>query len=342
MKKEITTMCKDGKMVYEMPSLEQYLSSGLSIWEVIRRYINALRKYGKATNNSLELYHAVALEKYLGIVTNCKFIQSIQLDLQQKFIDEVGTNKDFSFAVRGRIKSLIRFENKFNDYVQSFVLSYYDENQSFPSVTQIKAHLDRFRDPIAFRLILQSRNHDEDMAVEKLISIANKIPEYFSDDSMDPNSKGGYKIIPAKQLIQTNSNNPSLLDESVRKYYKDYVSNPKEFGFQAFVIVMKHNMSGHKFELQMETFEMLKHNEHSDKSHHKNYEKVQTRRRLEAQLPKGKTNKYFELAHKRLVRLAELDLTTIDVDMFHAFTQDDVEDLCGLLYGRQASPREFL
>lgn len=338
------TLVDENYMGYtKLPSLDNYLTKGLSIFDVVSAYSSDLWEYGKKHHNEIDMYHASFLDRYLDIIMDDQFVEDIQIDLQKKFMDEIYRSKDeFSFAMRGRIKSLIRLENKFNDYVQSFINDNIIKNGKIPTQRDVVKHLERFRDIVAYRFILEAKNHDEEMAKRKLFDIANTIPRYFDSASFDLSAKGGYTLIRAPKLLQTNTDNKSALAPKVRAYYKDYVSNPKEFGFQALVIVMKHNKSGEQFELQMETFEMLKHNEHSEESHHTAYEKTQTSRRLDTCLPEGYTSKEFNEAHARIVKMRNLSLSTINVDMFFAFDDHDVEDLCGLLHGRQANPREFL
>lgn len=50
-----------------------------------------------------------------------------------------------AFTFKGRIKSLIRAEEKFNGYVVEFIYDYYKEYGEYPSVSQIKERLSCFR-----------------------------------------------------------------------------------------------------------------------------------------------------------------------------------------------------
>ena len=325
-----------------LPSLDRYLYSGLTIEEILKQYIKDLRLYGQRHNNRLELFHAAFLERYLGIITNDLFIDEIQDDLENHFLAEIRRKyPQLSFALRGRIKALIRLELKWNSYVQFFIIDYIKEHGRNPTVSQICKHLERYRDVIAYRFILQSKNYNHVMELESLASIANEVPKYFNTASMDEESLGGYTPIKASRLLESVTTNPSMLDSNVRIYFKDYVSNPKEFGFRAYTICMRHNKSGHVFELQLETFDMLKRNEHGP-CPHDTYEKTQNERRRNAKLPKNCTNRFFEEAHERIIRLLNVKRQRIHVNMFFAFSQTEFEDLCGLYVGRQATPREFL
>ena len=57
-----------------------------------------------------------------------------------------------SFTFKGRIKSLIRAEGKFNGYIVEYIYDYYEKNGSYPSVSEIKERLNCFRDLIAYRI----------------------------------------------------------------------------------------------------------------------------------------------------------------------------------------------
>lgn len=329
-----------------LPSLDRYLHSDMIIQDIIAAYIADLREYGKEDNNRLELYHAQFLERYLGIVKNDLFMDSIQKDLEKKFLAEVSTrHPECSFALRGRVKSLFRLENKFNAKIQDFIIDYISKHGKNPSVSMIIKSLGRIRDTIAYRFILQGKdpNSSYEDEIQHLVAIANGIPEYFNANSLTPGSIGGYTLLRAQPILGVTTKNPSVLLPAVRPYYKDYISNPKKSGFTAFTICMRHNVSLQEIELQLMTFDMFKKNEHSENSLHRNYETIQRANRLAAQLPNPNSfNKIFLQAHERLVRMSDLDITKIKVKMFAAFSKHELEDLCGLVIGRQAKPVEYL
>lgn len=330
----------------DLPSLDRYLYNNWMIQDIIAAYVQDLKDFGKREHNQLELYHAQFLERYLGIVKNNLFMESIQEDLEKKFLTEVSLrHPDCCFALRGRLKSLYRLENKFNANVQDFIIDYITKEGRNPTVAMIIKSLSRLCDAIAYRFILQSKNPDSSSEDElkALVEIANGIPEYFNFESLDPSSKGGYKLLRARPLRGTITHNPSLLSPAVRPYYKDYVSNRKKSGFTAFTICMRHNISLQEVELQLMTFDMFKLNEHSENSDHRNYEMVQKANRLAAQLPDpNEFNKIFLQAHERLVRMSEVDLSKVRVKLFCAFSKHEIEDFCGLVIGRQAKPVEYL
>ena len=59
-----------------------------------------------------------------------------------------------AFTFKGRIKSLIRAENKFNGYIVSYVHDYYMKNGTFPDVVDLKNRLSQLHDLIAYRIVI--------------------------------------------------------------------------------------------------------------------------------------------------------------------------------------------
>ena len=59
-----------------------------------------------------------------------------------------------AFTFKGRIKSLIRAEQKFNSYVVEYIYHYYEEHGTYPSASQLKTRLSCFRDLIAYRIVI--------------------------------------------------------------------------------------------------------------------------------------------------------------------------------------------
>lgn len=54
-----------------------------------------------------------------------------------------------AFTFKGRIKSLIRAEEKFNAYILEYIYEYYKTNGKYPNDAEIKNKLNCFRDLIA-------------------------------------------------------------------------------------------------------------------------------------------------------------------------------------------------
>jgi hypothetical protein len=59
-----------------------------------------------------------------------------------------------AFTFKGRIKSLIRAEAKFNGHIVEYIFEYYMEHGSYPSLSELKNYLNCFRDLIAYRIVI--------------------------------------------------------------------------------------------------------------------------------------------------------------------------------------------
>ena len=77
-------------------------------------------------------------------------------------------------------------------------------------------------------------------------------------------------------------------------------------------------------------------------ANHLNYEKKQQDERSKRDLiPRGE-NIYFDDAYSRGMRLLQLDLSELDVNMFSAIDNSLINDGCGLYRGRLILPYEHL
>ena len=98
-----------------MITLNDYLYSGDTIFRILQKYTTDLRKDAKKHRNEIDMMH-------------CNFL---------------------AVTFKGRIKSLIRAEQKFNSYVVEYIYHYYEEHGTYPSASQLKTRLSCFRDLIA-------------------------------------------------------------------------------------------------------------------------------------------------------------------------------------------------
>ena len=78
------------------------------------------------------------------------------------------------------------------------------------------------------------------------------------------------------------------------------------------------------------------------RANHFGYEKQQEERRSKRDIISEGECKYFDEAYDRLIKMQELDLSTINVNMFKAINNQLINDGCGLFRGRQILPFEHL
>ena len=72
------------------------------------------------------------------------------------------------------------------------------------------------------------------------------------------------------------------------------------------------------------------------------YEKQQEENRTKRDMIPDGECKFFDEAYERLIKLQELDLASINVNMFKAYNNQLINDGCGLFRGRQILPFEHL
>ena len=242
-----------------------------------------------------------------------------------------------SFTFKGRIKSLIRAEGKFNGYIVEYIYDYYEKNGSYPSVSEIKERLNCFRDLIAYRIVIsmprchmkqkQDRKKEE---IRYLYRIANVLPQFLEERGFTAEPTGGVK-----------RSNSLLLDDAVRPYYRDYIDGESTNSYRSLHITFFDNSARCYMEMQLRTKEMDDIAE-IGVANHLFYEKKQetSRGRRDAILQGGCI--YFDEAYERCRLLQDLDLSGVDVNMFTAVNNSLMNDGCGLFRGRLILPYEHL
>ena len=105
-----------------------------------------------------------------------------------------------AFTFKGRIKSLIRAEEKFNGYIVEYIYDYYTKHGTYPSVPELKNKLSCFRDFIAYRIVLcmpkchLKPGEDQEMAsIRYLYEIANVLPGFLEERGFTVESAYGVK-----------------------------------------------------------------------------------------------------------------------------------------------------
>lgn len=320
-----------------MIKLNDYLYSGDTVLRILHSYSSDLKKSALETKNTIDLAHCNFLIEITEILEHNDFLTS-QSQRIREFYKYMASEYPFlAFNFKGRIKSLIRAEEKFNGYIVEYIGNYYQKYGAFPSVSEIKNNLLRFRDLIAYRIVISlpkchihPGENREEMEIRFLYEIANVLPQFLEERGFSPEG-----------IEMEDQKFSPLLDPSVRPYYKDYVSNPKSSGYQSLHIAFYDNFARCYTELQLRTKEMDDYAEIGD-ADHLFYEKQQaeTRGRRD-KIPSGKCQ-YFDDAYERGVALQQLDLSKVDVNLFAAVNNDRINDGCGLYRGRLILPYEHL
>lgn len=320
-----------------MITLNDYLYSGNTVLRILQNYIDDLRKEAKDTHNEIDLVHSNFLVQILELLEHNDFLTAQSQKIREFYKYMAGEFPFLAFTFKGRIKSLIRAEEKFNGYIVEYIYHYYKKNGTYPHVSELKNRLSCFRDFIAYRIVISlpkcHLKEGEDRETEELkylYQIANVLPSFLEERGFTAESARGVKA----------SSSP-LLEESVKPYYRDYICNASEYGYQSLHITFYDNSSRSYMEVQLRTKTMDDVAEIGP-ANHLGYEKRQQveRARRDA-VPEGQCV-YFDEAYERGKRLLQIDLSKLDVNMFSAVDNSLINDGCGLFRGRAILPYEHL
>ena len=320
-----------------MISLNDYLYSGNTVLKILHQYSNDLRNNAKSTHNNIDLTHSNFLIQIIELLEHNDFLTSQSQRIKEFYKYMTREFPFLAFTFKGRIKSLIRSEEKFNGYILEYIYKYYKANGKFPSEAEIKSKLICFRDFIAYRIVISMpachiKNGESRSEVEQkyLYEIADVLPEFLEERGFTAELSGF-----------TEDRYSERLKEEVRPYYRDYVSTPRSTGYQSLHITFYDNLARCYTEVQLRTKEMDDFAEIGDANHF-GYEKLQEARRTKRdEIPMGECV-YFDEAYERLTKLQELELANLDVNMFSAINNQLINDGCGLFRGRQILPFEHL
>ena len=320
-----------------MITLNDYLYSGDTVLKILQKYSEDLRKASLESHNSIDMVHCNFLLQLIDLLEHNDFLSS-QSQRIREFYKYMAKEYPFlSFTFKGRIKSLIRAEEKFNGYIVEYIYDYYKENGAFPSVMELKEKLNCFRDLIAYRIVvsmpkchIKEGMDRETIELDYLYKIANILPEFLEERGFS---------VQVSELEGAKSS--ERLKKGLKQYYRDYIENPSPIGYRSLHITLYDNVSRSYIELQLRTKEMDDYAEIGP-ANHMGYEKRQEEERTRREeIPFGECV-YFDEAYERVVKLHKIDLSEVDVNMFGALDNNVVNDGCGLFRGRLIRPYEHL
>lgn len=204
-----------------MVTLNDYLYSGSTIFRILNNYIRDLRKDAKVNHNEIDLVHSNFLIHIQEMLEHNDFLTAQSQKIREFYRYMAKEYPFLAFTFRGRIKSLIRAEEKFNGYIVEYIYDYYEKYGSYPSVAQLKDRLSCFRDFIAYRIVISlpkcytdSEEDRKKRELEYLYQIANILPEFLEER--------GFTAEPAEGIMKSTS---PLLKEEVHPYYRDYIED---------------------------------------------------------------------------------------------------------------------
>ena len=298
-----------------MITLNDYLYSGDTVFRIIQKYIEDLRKEAKEPRNEVDMMHCNFLVQILELLEHNEFLTAQSQKIRDFYMYMAKEYPYLAFTFKGRIKSLIRAEEKFNGYIVEYIYDYYMKNRNVISMP--KCHLK------------QGEDKDE-QEIKILYEIANILLGFLEER--------GFTAEPARGVAVSHS---KLLDDDVRPYYRDYISDDKSSEYQSLHITFFDNIARCFMEVQLRT-KTMDDNAEIGPANHLGYEKKQEHERARRDMiPKGECI-YFDEAYERGMKLQQLELSKLDVNMFAAVNNSLINDGCGLYRGRQILPYEHL
>ncbi len=320
-----------------MITLNDYLYRGDTVLKILIQYSSDLKNNAIKEHNPIDLAHSNFLIQIIELLEHNDFLTSQSQRIKEFYKYMTQKYPFLAFTFKGRIKSLIRAEEKFNGYILEYIYDYYKANGRYPSEAEIKSNLICFRDLIAYRIVLSLplchvKNGDDAQTQELtyLYEIANVMPEFLEERGFTAELSGlsGHSV-------------SAELTENNRAYYRDYVFSPRPSGYRSLHITFYDNLARCYTEVQLRTKDMDDLAEIGTANHF-GYEKQQEESRTKRDIIPVGDCKYFDEAYERFTRLQELDLSQVNVNMFRAFNNQLINDGCGLFRGRQILPFEHL
>lgn len=320
-----------------MITLNDYLYSGDTVLKILQKYSADLKKESVENHNSIDMVHCNFLLQLIDILEHNDFLTSQSQRIRELYKYMAKEYPFLAFTFKGRIKSLVRAEEKFNGYIVEYIYGYYKENGEFPSLDDLKQKLNCFRDLIAYRIVvsmpkchIKEGESREEIELKYLYEIANMLPDFLEE-------RGFTVQISEKE----GSKQSERLEKNLRPYYRDYIENPTGIGYKSLHITFYDNIARSYIEVQLRTKEMDDFAEIGE-ANHMGYEKRQEEERTRRdEIPMGE-NPYFDQAFERLTKMHEIQYADVDVNMFGAKNNSLVNDGCGLLKGRLILPFEHL
>ncbi|MCQ2520523.1 MAG: guanosine polyphosphate pyrophosphohydrolase [Lachnospiraceae bacterium] len=317
--------------------LNDYLFSGDTVLKILQKYSADLKQSALDNHNPIDMVHCNFLLQQIDILEHNDFLTSQSQRIRELYKLMAGEYPFLAFTFKGRIKSLIRAEEKFNGYIVEYVYDYYKKNNEFPSLDNLKQKLNCFRDLIAYRIVIsmpqchiKEGDNRNEIELDYLYKVANILPEFLEER--------GFSV----QISEKEGASASKrLDPNLKKYFRDYIENPSPIGYQSLHITLYDNIARSYIEVQLRTKEMDDYAEIGP-ANHLGYEKRQEEERTRRdEIPNG-AYPAFDEAYERLAKLHALDLSEVNVNMFGAISNSVVNDGCGLFRGRLILPYEHL
>jgi hypothetical protein len=220
-----------------MITLNDYLYSGDTVFKILKKYAHDLQESAVSNQNEVDLIHCRFLMQIMDLLEHNDFLTAQSQKIREFYKYMAKEYPYLSFAFKGRIKSLIRAEAKFNGYVVEYIYDYYEKHATYPSVVELGEKLNCFRDLIAYRIVIsmpkchvKDKKERENQEIKYLYEIANVLKDFLEERGFTAEPAGGVK-----------KSTSELLREEVRPYYRDYITNVDPDGYRSLHITFFDN-----------------------------------------------------------------------------------------------------
>lgn len=174
-----------------MITLNDYLYSGDTVLKILQKYTRDLRKEAKLTHNEIDMMHVNFLIQITELLEHNDFLTAQSQKIREFYKYMAHEYPFLAFTFKGRIKSLIRAEEKFNGYIVEYIYDYYTRHGIYPPVSELKNKLSCFRDFIAYRIVLcmpkchlKPGEDQETASIRYLYEIANVLPGSWKNEGL--------------------------------------------------------------------------------------------------------------------------------------------------------------
>ena len=106
-----------------MVTLNDYLYSGATVFRILKKYTQDLRASAKVSKNEVDLVHCNFLIQIMELLEHNDFLTAQSQKIREFYKYMAMEYPYLSFTFKGRIKSLIRAEGKFNGYIVEYIKS---------------------------------------------------------------------------------------------------------------------------------------------------------------------------------------------------------------------------